>query len=101
MICIKIIVSWKSKLNLDAGSRITIVEVHTLLQLLVSHAILKDIKDDELCELVFRISRHPEVFELCYDIQISHKIPAMTVLLAVQLEAKVTFKLLQVRAYSQ
>jgi len=82
----KIAAAWKSKLNLDAESQIKTVEVHAFLQLLVSYGISKEFKDDDLFELVLRISRHPEtpdlrisrhpeLPELCRALQISHKIP--------------------------
>jgi len=71
----EIAASWKSKLNLDAESRIKFVEAHAFLQLLASYGISKEFKDDDLCELVPSIYRHPETPELCRALQISHKIP--------------------------
>ena len=70
----KIAAAWKSKHKDDSESRIKI-EVLAFLQLLVSFGISKEFKDDDICELVLRISHQPEVYELCRALQISHKIP--------------------------
>jgi hypothetical protein len=56
----KIAAAWKSKHNVDAESPINTVEAHAFLQLLASYGISKEFKDDDLCELVLRISPSPE-----------------------------------------
>lgn len=72
----KIATTWKSKLSLDADFKNgASLETKALLQLLASYGISKEFKEDDIIDLVIRISRRREIPELCRALQISDKIP--------------------------